>query len=61
MDDVLSLKKCLGTEDIPGRLKCGLESYSGNRLLLLFVFLPIILLVDHVFPKLGSWRENRDG
>lgn len=40
VDGVLSLKKCLDIEDIPGRFECGLESHSGNELLLLFRFCP---------------------
>lgn len=30
VDGVLSLKKCLDIEDIPGRFECGLESHSGG-------------------------------
>ncbi|RVW80203.1 hypothetical protein CK203_044797 [Vitis vinifera] len=40
VDGVLSLKKCLDIEDIPGRFECGLESHSG--------FLPPLPLMPKV-------------
>lgn len=47
---------------IPGNMRLSFDTISGNKILLLFVFLIIILVYEHsflLFPNIESLRKVR--